>query len=273
MHDLPHDQSQVDALLDITRSAGDLAKGYFRPGQKTSASISYKEGGSPVTEADILVDRFLRERLSNLLPEVGWLSEETIDSPERLDKRQVLVVDPIDGTRCFAKGDVHWAVSVALVQDGRPVWGVVHAPALDETYVAVAGGGAFLNGRTARVSDVSWSAAALRTAAPQPLGQALLDAGLNVTLQPRIGSLAIRIARVAGGSLDLGYAGGSSRDWDIAAADLILHEAGGSLADLRGDVPRYNRADPRHGLLVAASAGIKVEVTAATRRAMGLETV
>ncbi len=249
-----------------------MASDFFRPGGKTSARIDYKEGGSPVTEADLLVDRFLQDKLSGLLPDAGWLSEETVDSHDRLDRDMVLVVDPIDGTRCFTKGDCHWAVCVAVVQAGRPIFAIVHAPALDETYVAVSGGGATLNGASASVSAATMGGP-LRTGAPKPLGQALLAAGLNVALQPRIGSLAVRIARVACGQLDLGFAGGSSRDWDIAAADLILHEAGGILADLKNEVPRYNRADPRHGLLTAGPAKIHADVTAATRRAMGLETI
>jgi myo-inositol-1(or 4)-monophosphatase len=274
LHVFSHDSPRLQAFLDVTTRAGDMAAAFFRPGEKTRATITFKEGGSPVTEADLLVDRFLQDELSTLMPEAGWLSEETIDSPERLEKELVIVVDPIDGTRSFAKGDSHWAVSVGVVQNGRPILGIVHAPALCETYFAVAGGGATLNGEPARVSGaVAFGTEALKTGAPQPLGAALVEAGLNIALQPRIGSLAVRIARVAAGRLDLGFAGGSSRDWDIAAADLILHEAGGVLADLRGQVPLYNRADPRHGLLTAAPARIHAEVTVATRRAMGLETI
>ena len=272
MHAFSSDSSRVKAFVDITVAAGDMAAAFFRHGAKTSARIDYKEGGSPVTEADLLVDRFLREKLAPLVPDAGWLSEETIDSPERLGKAMVLVVDPIDGTRSFTKGDDHWAVCVAVVQEGRPVFAIVHAPALAETYVAIANKGATLNGAPTRVSDTTM-AGPLRTGAPKPLGDALVAAGLNIAMQPRIGSLAVRIARVACGRLDLGFAGGSSRDWDIAAADLILQEAGGKLADLKGVVPCYNRADPRHGLLTAGAVRIHAEITAATRRAMGLETI
>ena len=273
LHVFSNARARTQAFLEVTEAAGAIASGFFRAGEKTSAGISYKDGGSPVTEADLLVDAFLKDKLTELMPEAGWLSEETVDSHERLEKDLVLVVDPVDGTRNFTKGDCHWAVSVAVVQGGRPVFGIVHAPALAETFVAVAGEGARLNGAPAEVSRAVFGATALRTGAPQPLGQALVAAGLKIALQPRIGSLAVRIARVASGALDLGFAGGSSRDWDIAAADLILHEAGGVLADLRGQVPCYNRADPRHGLLTAAASAIHADVTAATRRAMGLETI
>ena len=125
-----HADGLVGVFAQAARDAGELALGFFRPGERTSAEVSHKEGGSPVTEADYLVDRFLKQRLEPLLPEAGWLSEETVDLPLRLSKDLVLVVDPIDGTRGFASGDPLWAIAVALVRDGRPIIGVVHAPAL-----------------------------------------------------------------------------------------------------------------------------------------------
>ncbi|MGH6851164.1 MAG: inositol monophosphatase family protein, partial [Methylocella sp.] len=150
--------SQGDGLaasfLDAARGAGALALAYFRPGAATSAGISHKAGGSPVTEADYLVDRFLRQRLETLVPEAGWLSEETADTSARLTKNVVLVVDPIDGTRSFMRGQGSWAIAIALVEQGRPLIGVVHAPALGETYVAVRGAGAWLNDTAIEVSKL-----------------------------------------------------------------------------------------------------------------------
>jgi len=140
----------IPALVDAAVAAGELALRFFRPGAETSADVQHKAGGSPVTEADLLVDGFLREHLGQLLPEAGWLSEETADSHARLDRRRVLIVDPIDGTRGYAAGDARWAVSIALVEDGRPIAGVVHAPAMGETFTAERGGGAFLTRRRSR---------------------------------------------------------------------------------------------------------------------------
>ncbi len=253
--------------MEATRRAGDLALAFFRPGDRTSAEVLHKEGGSPVTEADLLVDRFLKQRLGALTPEAGWLSEETEDSAARLSKDLVLIVDPIDGTRGFARGDLAWAVAVALVRDGRPLVGIIHAPALAETYVAVKGGGARLNGKTIEVSKLRALKAGAKVAAPTALAADLRRAGLEFELQPRIPSLAMRIAAVASGALDAGFAAENSNDWDIAAADLILHEAGGRLASLDGCAIVYNRSETRHGVLTAAPAQIHAEVNAAARRA------
>jgi myo-inositol-1(or 4)-monophosphatase len=259
----------IEAFTQAARDAGELALGYFRPGERTSAAVSHKEGGSPVTEADILVDRFLERRLAPLFPGAGWLSEETTDSADRLSKDLVLVVDPIDGTRGFASGHAVWAIAVALVRDGRPILGVVHAPALKETYVASLGGGARLNGKPISVSSCIALSPAAKVAAPVRLAEALRRAGLAFDLQPRLPSLAMRITNVARGALDAGFASENARDWDIAAADLILQEAGGRLATLDGCAITYNRVDTRHGALVAAPAGIHSQVNAVAGRAAG----
>lgn len=265
--------TDADALVasfeDSARRAGELALGFFRHGENTSAAVSHKAGGSPVTEADHLVDRFLKQRLSDLLPDAGWLSEETEDSAARLDKRLLLVVDPIDGTRAFARGEASWAIAVALVRDGRPLIGVVHAPALGETYVAVKDGGARLNGKPIEVSRAVALGAGARVGAPRLLAAGLRRAGLEFDLQPRVPSLALRIAYVASGALDAGFASENSNDWDIAAADLILEEAGGRLSSLDGRDLVYNRAETRHGLLAAAPRQLCAVVNQALRRAVG----
>lgn len=251
-------------------TAGKLALEFFRPGQRTSAEVSQKLGGSPVTEADYLVDQFLKQRLEGLVPGAGWLSEESADSPERLSKALVFIVDPIDGTRGFASGDPAWAIAVALVEDGRPVIGVVHAPALAETYIAVKDRGARLNGQVISVSSLCALNPRAKVAAPVALAAELRSAGLEFDLQPRIPSLAIRIVSVASGRLDAGFAAENSHDWDIAAADIVLHEAGGRLASLDGCAIVYNRVTTGHGLLTAAPAQIHPQVNAAAQRVRGV---
>jgi myo-inositol-1(or 4)-monophosphatase len=266
---ISHRDGLAASFVEAARGAGRLALAFFRPGTATSAKISRKAGGSPVTEADYLVDRFLKQRLVALVPEAGWLSEETEDTSARLSKDFVLVVDPIDGTREFMRGHAAWAIAIALVEQGRPLIGVVHAPALGETYVAVRGAGARLNDTAIEVSKLSAIGARARVAAPAFLAERLREAGLQFALQPKIPSLALRIANVASGALDAGFASENARDWDIAAADLILHEAGGRLAGLDGCEIVYNRSDTRHGLLTAAPAQIHAEVNAAVRSVDG----
>jgi len=142
------DLSAFMARLEaVAREAGDIAMAYFRPAERTSADVNYKRRGSPVTEADLAVDRFLFEQMASLAPGAGWLSEETADTAERLSRGEVIVVDPIDGTTAFVRGDKRWAVSIALIEQGCPVVGVVHAPALGKTFAARKGGGPFLTAR------------------------------------------------------------------------------------------------------------------------------
>jgi myo-inositol-1(or 4)-monophosphatase len=253
----------LPAVLAAAQRAGETAMAAYRPGQRTSAAVESKEGGSPVTEADKAVDRYLRSVLGDLVPQAGWLSEESPDTPERLDRRQVFIVDPIDGTRAFMAGDPRWAVSIALVIDGSPALGVLHLPALGRTYAAIAGQGATLDGLPARVSQGALAGG--RIAGPAPLIDRLTRGGLAVAPQPRIPSLAYRLALVASGDLEAGLASTNSHDWDIAAADLIVHEAGGRLTDLEGRRPHYNQPSPRHGVLAAAPSHAHAELTSRMR--------
>ena len=258
-----------DCLIAAAREAGVIALAYFRAGERTSARIDYKAGGSPVTEADLAVDAFLRARLGADFAGAGWLSEETEDDLRRLACASVVIVDPIDGTRAFLAGDPRWAVSIALVIGGRPIAGVVHAPALAETYAAARDCGAALNGAAIGVSRLQTLGQA-RIAGPKPMVEAIARAAAtSFDLQPKIPSLAYRMALVASGVLDLALASEKSHDWDIAAVDLILEEAGGRLVEAASGPLRYNKAETRHGVLFGASAGMIDPFIAAGRLALG----
>jgi myo-inositol-1(or 4)-monophosphatase len=257
----------VPALVDITRAAGDLALGFFRPGAKTSAAISKKAGGSPVTEADHAVNRYLEEKLRGVLPDAGWLSEESTDSDERMSQDIIFVIDPIDGTRGFAAGERAWAVAVAVVYRQRPVIGIVHAPALGETYLAVKNGGAQLNGQEIRCSDRKGLDASALVGGPLSMASELRGVGLEFDLLAKIPSLALRIAKVASGALDAGLVSANSNDWDLAAADLVLNEAGGRLTSLYGRELLYNREGTQHGELIAGPAQILSQISSAMQQA------
>ncbi|MBV8767058.1 MAG: 3'(2'),5'-bisphosphate nucleotidase CysQ [Hyphomicrobiales bacterium] len=249
--------------------AGLLAMHWFRPGERTIARVWTKGKSSPVTEADIEVDRFLYRRLMPAGTEYGWLSEETADSPERLERRFVFVVDPIDGTRAFLEGDPRWCVSIALVADGLPIAAVVHAPALQMTHQAIRGGKALLNGQAVRASQHS-SLAQARVAGPRFILDALVGADPGLVPVPKIPSLAHRFCKIADGSLDAALASANSNDWDIAAAHLIIERAGGRLSDLEGVAPVYNRRCTRHGRLFAASTEGFTRMLGQVRRSLGL---
>jgi myo-inositol-1(or 4)-monophosphatase len=210
-----------------------------------------KGGTSPVSEADYAVDRYLRETLTAARPAYGWLSEETTDKGGRNDAARTFVVDPIDGTRAFLDGQTTWCVSVAVVEDGRPRVGVLDCPAKDEVFTAAVGDGATKNIRPIHVKAPREPAL---IAGPKPmLDAAACHLSCAVNRASYIPSLAYRIAMVAEGSLDATFIKPSSHDWDLAAAELILTEAGGRLAEPSGKPPVYASSNPRHGALVAGS--------------------
>lgn len=261
---LPIAPDLMPAIRESCIEAGAIALDLFRPGAKTAARTWSKSGGSPVTEADIGVDTFLRIRLSAMLPEAAWLSEETADDELRLSRRFVWVVDPIDGTRAYMAGSPDWAVCVALLDAGKPVLGIVHAPASEATYTAMIGAGAFRNAQPITASDVTTLAAA-RIAGPKPMLDALARFE-SFTAADKIPSLALRLARIADRTIDAGLVSPDARDWDIAAAELILSEAGGLMTGGDGAATVYNRKQPVHGMLVASAGGLSGTLLQAMQR-------
>jgi len=259
----------LEEITDAARRAGEVALQDFRWGGRTSAQVHTKYGGSPVTTADLAVDRYLRERLGAAFPGDGWLSEETADDLSRLEMANLLVVDPIDGTRAFLTGDPRWAVSIAYIHDGRPIAGVIHAPALGQTYQAAVGCGAKRDGAPIHASKRSTLGGAL-VGGPRSMVAALATAAdVQLSAAPRIPSLALRMAQVADGGLDVGLASTSASDWDVAGADVILSEAGALLTDVRGQILHYNRQSMRHGVLLACGADLAPTVVKAARAAFG----
>ena len=243
------DPMNRDAVLlrEAVQEAGALALALFR----TELKNWTKGASSPVSEADIRVNDLLEARLRTATPEYGWLSEESVDDEQRLGKRLVWIVDPIDGTRGYLAGREDWCVSVALVEDATPLLAAVFAPVSREFFFAARGQGAACNDLPIRATsgtDMDFS----KVAGPKPLVERLSRSAGDITLHPRIGSLALRLCRVAQGSLDAAFAGGQSRDWDLAAANLIVQEANGNMTALSGDRIRYNRREVTHGVLVAA---------------------
>jgi myo-inositol-1(or 4)-monophosphatase len=234
-------------LTDTVREVGALALSLFR----TELKNWTKGASSPVSEADIRVNDLLESRLRSATPDYGWLSEESVDDEARLEKRLVWIVDPIDGTRGYLAGREDWCVSVALVENGSALLAAVFAPASNEFFFAMRGQGAVRN----TVPVLATSGTELdfsRVAGPKPLVERLSRQTGEIVLHPRIGSLALRLCRVAQGSLDAAFAGGQSRDWDLAAANLIVQEANGNMTALSGDAILYNRREVTHGVLVAA---------------------
>ncbi len=205
-----------------------------------------KVPGHPVCDIDLEVDAFLRERLGALDPEAGWLSEETLDVSDRIERRRVWVVDPIDGTRDYLRGRSGWCVSVALVEDRVPVIGVLDAPARGEHWTAEKGKGAWRNGQRLRVSQRTQFAGSRVPADQLPNA----DSDLVAVAKPN--SIALRIALVAAGEADLVATLRWGFEWDIAAAALIASEAGATVAGALGQPLAFNTASGEaFGVLVS----------------------
>lgn len=234
------------AFKEIVREAGRIAHARW-PGDGHALKSWDKTPGNPVSEADLVVDKFLRRELGLLLPAAAWLSEETADDKIRTKSDLIWLVDPIDGTRDFVRGRPGWAISVALVSAGKPLIGMLSAPARCEEWFAFAGQGATLNGRRLKASTRTEFSGS-RVPADQ-----LPSADSDLTLVEKPNSIALRIAMVADDRADLVATLRWGFEWDIAAATLIAREAGARISDAFGKPLAYNKHDPRDfGVLVSA---------------------
>ncbi|MEO6716577.1 MAG: 3'(2'),5'-bisphosphate nucleotidase CysQ [Novosphingobium sp.] len=240
-------------LESIVREAGRLAMASW-PGDGHSPEVWEKTPGDPVSEVDLAVDRFLRHELSALLPAAGWLSEETIDAPDRLQGGLIWLVDPIDGTRDYVRGRRGWAVSVALVSGGKPLIGMLAAPAQSPEQ-----GGQFWHGEAGRGS---WrNGVRLVASQRQELAGARVPARISPTAQSDLvfvdqpNSIALRMAMVAADEADMVATMRWGYEWDLGAAALIAREAGATVTNVFGKSLSYNKRIPRDfGVLVTAPA-------------------
>ena len=260
----PEADTAADLVLieEAVREAGKIARSYFGGTYR-----SWDKGkGQPVSEADLAVDRFLRDTLIAARPGYGWLSEETEDDPARRATPNTFVVDPIDGTIAFLKGKPHFTICAAVVRDGRPVSGVVFNPITDECFTASAGNGANLNGRPAAVTSRAEIEGCRMLAAKATFDHPGWSVPPNspwpqMAVETR-SSIAYRMALVAGGRYDAMLALSTKHDWDLAAGDIIVGEAGGRVTDHRGRALRYNGAEPLQPSVVCAGPALHVQLLA-----------
>lgn len=246
----------LDLIADAARRAGVIARKYFGGTYK-----QWDKGmGQPVTEADLEIDRFLRDALLDARPEYGWLSEESVDDRERISRARTFVVDPIDGTIAFLKGRPHFAISIAIVANDRPVAATVFNPVTDELFAAALDCGATLNGDPIRASPQIEIEGA-RMLAPKALFEH--PAWSNAPNSPwppmhveQRNSIAYRLALVGAGSFDATMTLSAKHDWDLAAGDLVVHEAGGRVTDHRGRILRYNGPAPIQRSMVGAGSAL-----------------
>lgn len=222
-----NDAEDLRLVEGAVREAGVIARRYYGGDYRRWS----KSRGEPVTEADLAIDHFLRERLQGARPGYDWLSEETGKDRARGGATRLFVVDPIDGTTAFLKQRPHFSISVGVVEHGRAVAGAIYNPVLDELFLAAENGGARLNGSPIAVNNCA-SIEGCRI-----LGRSDLFAAAAFTKVPGApwssvqiesrSSIAYRMALVAGGGFDAAIVLSPKHDWDMAAGDVIVREAGG----------------------------------------------
>lgn len=245
-------EADLALLAEAAREAGAVAMAHFG---KSPEAWDKPQGAGPVSEADLAVDAFLKDSLRRARPDYGWLSEETPDDPARLAHERVFIVDPIDGTRAFLQAKPGWCVALAVVERGEAVAAAAFLPVTGEMYAARRGGGASLDGRPLAPSQRA-----------EPVGASVLAGGLQMAAEhwpggaPMVSrsfrpSLVHRLCLVAGGHADATLTFRPAWEWDIAAGALIAAEAGCTVTDGQGALPRFNGPDPRlNGLLAAPPA-------------------
>jgi myo-inositol-1(or 4)-monophosphatase len=245
---VPSLEEDYALLKTVAHDAGELALTYFRQ----QLLVKRKADGSEVSEADFAVDTALELGLRAKRPDYGWLSEESEDDPVRLNRRRVWMVDPIDGTNAFLRHLPEWTVSAALVENGVPVLGVVYNPATKEFFHAMRGRGAFLNDKRIHASDKRTLDGALLIASGGLFKKKIWKEPWPEVKTRWVNSVAYRLALVACGQADATISLSAKSEWDLAAAALIVEEAGGAISDHRGETHLYNRVPPRFPSLVAS---------------------
>ncbi|WP_290542374.1 3'(2'),5'-bisphosphate nucleotidase CysQ [Aestuariivirga sp.] len=242
--------SDAGLLFDVVREAGELG---LTLGRQKSLKHWTKPDGSHVTEGDLAINGLFEERIRAARPGDGWLSEETADDPRaRMARERLWIIDPIDGTRAFLEGRKEWCVAAALAVNGRPVLAAVFAPHRDEFFTAAEGRGATFNGARLSMPDPV-SLAGARIAGNSKALARLTHLGIAAD-PPGSLPLQLRLAHVAAGRLDGAVSIGRRHDWDLAAGELLVAEAGGRVSGATGEGYIYNRPEPWQQGLVAAGA-------------------
>lgn len=273
--DILTDTADLQLIREAAAEAGRIALRYYGK----DPEVWLKNGQSPVSEADLAVDRFLQEFLLQARPDYGWISEETATDQQRTGRRRAFVVDPIDGTRAFLAGDNQWCVSIAVIEDGKPRCGVLDVPVRKEVLTAVRGQGAFQNGHVMNAhlpEDGRNYPVAMSRSHFNELPEGFRSKAVFASYVP---SLAYRIAKVGRSELSGTFVRGGAHDWDLAAADLLLSEAGGRLLTLEGQSLSYGATGSgvagqkpfSHDVLVAAVAGFEDEMLRVVRQVLTVQ--
>jgi len=241
--------AERDLAVRAAREAGAIVRHWYeRP-----ITVTEKGPDHPLTRADLEANACIRDHVSTAFPDDGWLSEETADSSERLSRRRVWVVDPLDGTKEFIQHIPEFCVCIALVEAGRPILGVSYNPATDRLYVAVRGAGTTLNGEPARVSTQASLADAVVMASRSEDKRREWDPFKPLMRVTLTGSVAFKLAELSTGNGDATFTLTPKNEWDICAGSILVEEAGGRVTGLEGEPLVFNQASPLRPGMIASN--------------------
>ena len=234
---MPYDR-ELEVALEAAREAGAVLRRHYERGTESWE----KSEDNPVTLADLESDRVISERLGAAFPDDAILSEETVSDLSRLQNARVWIVDPMDGTKEFTQKIPEFGASIALVEEGEPVVGVILNPAAGVTVWASRGGGTRRDGRPVQVSGCESLAEATVIASRTEISRNQFEPyeGWFRELRP-VGSIAWKLACIACGEGDLNVSVAPKNEWDVCAGDLLVREAGGVYVAFDGGVRRYNQ--------------------------------
>lgn len=233
---MDHNDTHLPAMIQAARAAGVRIMHYFRPGADVSqnAEISLKGRDNPLTKADLEANEAIQQILTTTFPDYGWLSEETIDKQNRLEKQRVWIVDPLDGTKEFIQGVSEFAVSIALVEAGQTIAACLFNPPTDELFTAVVGHGSRRNGQPIQTSRTTQLNGAICLASNSETKRGDWEPFKNEFALIATGSIAYKLALLASGKADLTFTLTPKNEWDIAAGELLVREAHGQVTDING---------------------------------------
>ena len=252
---------ELSVAVDAARAAGAAVRRWY----ESAYTVREKGHDSPVTEADVEANQCIQERIAAAFPEDGWLSEETRDSPERLTKARVWIVDPLDGTKEFINHIPEFCVCIGLVEHGMPILGVSFNPVRDELFAGARGHGVTLNGAPARVSTQAAIGAARFLASRSESSRGEWDAYKDTLHVDLTGSVAYKLALIAAGQGDATFSLTPKNEWDVCAGAALITEAGGRITDCYGKPLRFNQRDTKLPGIIACNAHLHAPIMALLR--------
>ena len=245
-------KNYIGIAFDAIAKAGEIALRF----EKDKIEFWNKSVGQPVTHADLEINIFLKSFFKKYTPEFGWLSEESEDDNSRFEKKNFWCVDPIDGTRSYINKRPEYVISIALVSNTTPIFGLIFNPKTNEMFSAEKSLGAFCNKKRIKVSDnidMNRCKVAISNSELKNIENFLFFKNLEIL---SMGSIAYKIALVAKGQVDIALSFTKKSDWDLAAASLILEEAGGTISNIRNEKINYNTKKLNISSVLAANPNI-----------------